>query len=161
MITIITPAYNVIDSITKTYVSVMNQKNAKFEYIIVDGMSTDNSIRLYENWANNPKFKYCVAKDEGLYDAMNKGVKLASGDYIIFLGSGDVFASDTVLECVDVCAAKTYADIIYGYTIFCYENGKKEVYKRMINGTYSFRADPVSHQTLFSKRELLERYPFD
>ena len=89
MITIITPAYNVIDSITKTYASVMSQKNVEFEYIIVDGMSIDNSIELYDSWSSNPKFKYFVEKDEGIYDAMNKGVKLASGDYIIFLGSGD------------------------------------------------------------------------
>ena len=125
MITIITPAYNVIDSITKTYASVMSQKNVEFEYIIVDGMSIDNSIELYDSWSSNPKFKYFVEKDEGIYDAMNKGVKLASGDYIIFLGSGDKFVSDTVLEHVDVCAAKTHADIIYGYTIFSYKNGNK------------------------------------
>ena len=161
MITIITPAYNVIDSITKTYASVMSQKNVEFEYIIVDGMSIDNSIELYDSWSSNPKFKYFVEKDEGIYEAMNKGVKLASGDYIIFLGSGDKFVSDTVLEYVDVCAAKTHADIIYGYTIFSYKNGNKITYKRMIDGTYSFRADPVSHQALFAKRELLEEYPFD
>ena len=77
MITIITPAYNVIDSITKTYASVMSQKNVEFEYIIVDGMSIDNSIELYDSWSSNPKFKYFVEKDEGIYDAMNKGVKLA------------------------------------------------------------------------------------
>lgn len=57
MITIITPAYNVIDSITKTYASVMSQKNVEFEYIIVDGMSIDNSIELYDSWSSNPKFK--------------------------------------------------------------------------------------------------------
>ena len=98
MITIITPAFNVIDSITKTYISVMKQKNAEFEYIIMDGQSTDGSVKVYENWTNNPKFKYSVEKDKGLYDAMNMGVKMASGDYIIFLGAGDEFASDTVLE---------------------------------------------------------------
>ena len=161
MITIITPAFNVIDSITKTYISVKKQKNAEFEYIIMDGQSTDGSVKVYENWTNNPKFKYSVEKDKGLYDVMNMGVKMASGDYIIFLGAGDEFASDTVLENVEACASKTCADIIYGYAIFCYGNKKKKIYKRMIDRTYSLRADPVSHQAVFSKRELLEKYPFD
>ena len=161
MITIITPTFNVANSISKTYNSIMHQKNANFEYIIMDGMSTDHSIEIFKSWSDNPKFKYFVEQDAGIYDAMNKGVKRASGDYIIFLGAGDVFVSDMVLKNVEEVITKTEADIIYGYSIFCYKNGEKMNYKRMVDKTYSFRADPISHQAIFSRKGLVEEYPFD
>ena len=154
MITIITPAYNVIDSITKTYASVMSQKNVEFEYIIVDGMSIDNSIELYDSWSSNPKFKYFVEKDEGIYDAMNKGVRNSNGDYIIFMNAGDTFYNNNSIETVMSQPAIVDYDIIYG-DYYVHNARRRNGYRKAKKIVTLWKGMPTSHQAMIFKRKSL------
>lgn len=113
-ITVITVCYNAVNEIKTTIESVINQTYSNVEYIIVDGGSTDGTIdiiREYESritrWVSEP--------DRGIYDAMNKGIRIATGDYINFMNAGDCFVDNTILEQVSkrIPAGRTI-DIIYG-----------------------------------------------
>ena len=94
-VTVVTVARNACDALRKTMASVMSQTYADLEYIIVDGASSDGTLELLEHakgirWISEP--------DKGIYDAMNKGVAMSTGQWIIFMNAGDTFASDDALE---------------------------------------------------------------
>lgn len=113
---IITVCYNAIDSIEQTILSVLNQTNVHIEYLVIDGGSTDGTIDIIKKYAD--KISYWVSEpDKGIYDAMNKGIKKATGDYINFMNSGDCFVDQNVLDNVSkyILRAPT-VDIIYGNT---------------------------------------------
>ena len=96
-LTIITINRNNAAGLRKTIESVVNQTHANFEYIIIDGASTDESVNIIEEYAH--KIDYWVSEpDKGIYNAMNKGICMANGDYIQILNSGDILASDNVVE---------------------------------------------------------------
>lgn len=96
-LTIITINYNNAGGLRKTIESVVNQTHANFEYIVIDGASTDESVNIIEEYAH--KIDYWVSEpDKGIYNAMNKGICMANGDYIQILNSGDILASDNVVE---------------------------------------------------------------
>lgn len=89
-ITVITVVYNGIDYIEDTILSVINQDYSNIEYIIIDGKSDDGTMDIVEKYAT--KISYWVSEsDNGIYDAMNKGIKVATGDWIIFMNCGDYF----------------------------------------------------------------------
>ena len=95
-LSIITIVYNNKDNLIKTIKSVREQTYKNIEYIIVDGGSTDGTVDVIKQ---NPDLiaKYITEPDDGIYDAMNKGLKLATGDYLWFMNSGDeIYANDTV-----------------------------------------------------------------
>lgn len=97
ILTIITINYNNASGLRKTIESVVNQTHANFEYIVIDGASTDESVNIIEEYAH--KIDYWVSEpDKGIYNAMNKGICMANGDYIQILNSGDILASDNVVE---------------------------------------------------------------
>ncbi|MFV5686291.1 glycosyltransferase family 2 protein [Flavobacterium sp. GB2R13] len=96
-LTIITINYNNLEGLKRTVESVVNQSWQEFEYIIIDGGSTDGSAAYIEN--QNDKIDYWVSEpDSGIYNAMNKGILKATGEYLLFLNSGDLLFSNTVLE---------------------------------------------------------------
>jgi glycosyltransferase involved in cell wall biosynthesis len=115
LISIVTITYNAKSEIVPTVASVSRQTFSNFEHLIIDGASTDSTLQLAR--ANGvPDLKILSEPDKGLYDAMNKGLKMAKGEYILFLNAGDAFHEDTTLE--DYAeAAHDGADIIYGDTI--------------------------------------------
>jgi glycosyltransferase involved in cell wall biosynthesis len=96
-LSIITINYNNLEGLKRTVASVVSQTWQEFEYIIIDGGSTDGSAKYIESFNDN--FDYCVSeKDSGIYNAMNKGIKVATGEYLLFLNSGDHLYDNTVLE---------------------------------------------------------------
>ena len=96
-ISVITVSYNAAQTIEETLFSVCNQSYLNVEYIIIDGGSTDGTCEIIEKYRN--KIGYFISEpDNGIYDAMNKGLKIATGDYVIFLGADDHFISLSVLE---------------------------------------------------------------
>jgi len=99
-LTIITINYNNLSGLQKTLKSVLNQTSKNFEYIIVDGSSTDGSIEVIKQYENSSieYFSWISESDSGIYNAMNKGIGLAKGEYIQFLNSGDILASNDVIE---------------------------------------------------------------
>ena len=96
-VSVITPCFNSGKTIRKTLESVLNQTYQNFEYIIVDGKSTDNTANIIKE--NKAHISQWVSEpDTGIYNAMNKAVKMATGDYCLFLNAGDELYSTTTIE---------------------------------------------------------------
>ena len=109
-LSIITINYNNAKGLKRTIESVINQTYKNIEYIIIDGGSSDESVEVINEYKN--KLAYCISeKDNGIYHAMNKGILISSGNYLIFLNSGD-YLCENVLE--KVFSAKHTEDILYG-----------------------------------------------
>lgn len=115
-ISIITPVFNNEMEIGRCIDSVFGQTYTNIEHIIIDGKSTDNSLSIIKEKAAHFDIIYISEKDEGIYDAMNKGIALASGDYLYFLGSDDVFYANNVLQ--EIVVKFENNDIIYGNVFF-------------------------------------------
>jgi len=121
-LSIITINRNNAKGLQKTMESVFMQTFTEFEYVVVDGLSTDNSIVTIKNFEkhltqqqNNQilqSFRWISEPDTGVYQAMNKGIKMASGDYLLFLNSGDFLVDKRVIE--NVFGKEQIADILYG-----------------------------------------------
>ena len=116
MISIITATYNSAKTINDTIKSVLCQTNKDFEYIIVDGGSTDETIDIVKSYESEffGRLKWVSEKDKGIYDAMNKGIKMASGDIIGILNSDDYYTSDDILQTIADAFKCQNVDAIYG-----------------------------------------------
>jgi len=111
-LSIITVNKNNANGLERTIQSVINQTFKDFEYIIIDGASIDNSVEVIKKFAD--KINYWVSEpDKGIYNAMNKGIEVAQGEYLLFLNSGDYLADNYVLENIFFSIDKDF-DIIYG-----------------------------------------------
>ena len=111
-ISIVTINYNNPSGLKKTIESVVNQTWKNFEYIIIDGGSTNGDVDIIKSFDN--QIDYWVSEpDKGIYNAMNKGIKKATGDFIIFINSGDNFTNSSVLEEVQSKLTSDF-DIYYG-----------------------------------------------
>lgn len=117
-ISIITVCLNSENTIERTFKSVLSQTYSEFEYIVVDGKSQDNTIKRIEEYYlkfkdKNISFKWVSEKDKGLYDAMNKGAKMALGEYLIYMNADDEFADRNCLETA-VRYMDSKIDVLYG-----------------------------------------------
>lgn len=165
---IITVTYNAQQNITETLKSVADQTCKDYELLVIDGDSTDETINLVRNFEKKIQdIKIIVEPDRGIYDAMNKGVKLATGNFIYFLNAGDVFYNSYVLENTksyienDIDTYQKKQKKIYFGNII--RDGKERSFSQKFSEwkwVYMERAD-FSHQSLFSTRDLLEEFPFD
>lgn len=112
LISIVTVCFNDLNGLKNTIKSISDQKGKQHEHIIVDGYSTDGTVEYLDTL---PKKVIRVSeKDNGIYDAMNKGIGLCSGKYIIFMNSGDVFFEDSVLEKAETLLITSYSEFLYG-----------------------------------------------
>ncbi len=159
-ISVITVVYNGAEHIGRTIESVVAQSYKQIEYIIIDGNSTDNTREVIAGFKGVSRL--ISEQDSGLYDAMNKGLKAATGDYVWFLNSGDqIYAPDTVEKLVR--GLDGVPDIIYGGTMIIDEN-QKEIGDRRLKppdrlNWKSFRQGMVvCHQSLLVKRELAPEF---
>jgi glycosyltransferase involved in cell wall biosynthesis len=157
-ITVITINYNMGAELDITVRSVLSQKYSNLEYIVIDGGSTDRSIEVIKR--HTDRIAHWVSqRDRGRYDAMNKGVRAASGEWIIFMNAGDYFHDTQVVA--DIFSAPCEdADLVYGNVLRHYA---KEDVQRVIPAqplsVLPLRM-PCSHQSLFARRELLLSHPF-
>ena len=159
-LTVITIVYNNVRHIERTLQSVINQTYTNLEYIVVDGLSTDGTLDVIHQ--HKDKIAILISeKDKGIYDAMNKGLALATGDYVIFMNSGDTFyAPDTVKQ---VFAATHDADIYYGETEMMDEAGNN-LGRRRHQAPEQFTwkdfkyGMSISHQAVYIKRSLAQPY---
>ena len=114
-ITIITVSYNAVTTIEQTISSVVHQDYPKIEYIIVDGGSTDGTIDIIKKYKSHG-IRWLCEPDEGIYDAMNKGVQMASGDYVEIIGADDALVSNDIIsravsemeDDIDIFAGQTW-----------------------------------------------------
>lgn len=146
------------DGLQKTINSVVSQTFKDFEWIVIDGGSTDGSRELIEQYADH--FAYWVSEpDKGVYNAMNKGIRVAKGEYLQFLNSGDWLWNETALE---RCFAHGFtADIAYGDLYLFRENGFEE---RCYSDNLSLRffyKNTLCHNSTFIKRLLLANELYD
>ena len=150
-LSIITINLNNKAGLRKTIRSVVSQTYADYEYILIDGGSTDGSVDVIKE--HDDRISYWVSEpDKGIYNAMNKGIKMASGDYCLFLNSGDYFLNSTVLE---ICLNSLFTeDIIYGNVVFD-RQGILETFKTPAMLTfYYFYINSIPHPCSFIKRDL-------
>lgn len=116
LFTIITVTYNAEKTLPRTLASVKNQTCKLFEYLIIDGLSSDNTTELAKD-ADIAQMQIHSGKDCGIYDAMNKGLAMAQGEYVIFLNAGDSFHSlDTLQRIADTIMDNDFPGIVYGQT---------------------------------------------
>lgn len=158
-ISIITVTYNSSQTIRDTLESVKAQKYADVEHIIIDGASTDNTLDIVRSYEHVSK--YISERDMGLYDAMNKGVQLATGDVIGILNSDDVYAHEDVLSHVAQMFQNEKTDTLYGDLDFVAPNDLNKVVRSWRSGKFSrtnfqFGWMPP-HPTFFVRREVYEQ----
>ncbi|MFD0762121.1 glycosyltransferase family 2 protein [Lutibacter aestuarii] len=150
IVSIITINYNNQLGLQKTMDSVLAQQWRNFEYLVIDGGSTDESIPIIK--ANEKHIDYWVSeKDSGIFNAMNKGIKKATGNYLLFLNSGDVLNGATAL--LDFIKHPNFkGDIIYGDYVF--ENGQK-IYPDGLTPLF-FVKSSLPHQSTFFKSTIFD-----
>lgn len=141
-----------------TIQSVISQKFNDYEYIVIDGKSTDGTLEIINKYRD--KINIILSEpDNGIYDAMNKGILLSSGDYINFMNSGDSFVDDNVLNNLYKTINKSNSDIIFGDEIKRYRWGK--VLRKAQYFSEKTLYMPFGHQSSFVKTSLMKEKLFD
>ncbi len=157
-LTIITINYNNANGLKKTFDSVFSQTIKPDEYIVIDGKSEDGSLEIIN--LNTTQINYWISeKDNGIYDALNKGILKANSDYILFLNSGDTFYSNTVIE---FFKKQTHIHhkygIIYGNVCLEYPNKKELIIQNDELSLDFFRYATLNHQSTFFKKTMFETF---
>lgn len=153
---IITVAYNSEATIEKTICSVITQKYSNIEYIIVDGKSTDGTVDIIKKYENHIT-KWVSEEDQGIYDAMNKGISMASGDIISFLNSDDWYEND-IFERLEEIFTKKKCDVVSGSIILWTGNKKAWDYHIIEEKEQLFSRMIYAHPATFAKRKVFEQY---
>lgn len=179
-VSIITITYNADKVLKKTIDSVWGQKNKNFEYIIIDGNSKDDTLNIIQQYENvrydslqaakertesdNSKIHWISEPDSGLYNAMNKGIEVAKGEFLWFINAGDkIYDDNTIENIISVWKNQPQADVIYGQSLIIDENDKplgerhkiapeKLTKKSLLNGLV------VCHQSILVKKEIAPFY---
>lgn len=156
-LSIITINYNNKKGLLKTIESVINQTYQNFEYIIIDGGSTDGSLDVIEQYKNH--IDVVISEpDSGVYHAMNKGIRIAEGEYVNFMNSGDFFYEQETLEKIEASFSKDIG-ILYGNTVYFNDDGYKRNETPPEKITFSFFYSlGLNHQAAFIKKELFQKY---
>ena len=165
LLSIITINRNNAEGIEKTMQSVASQSYKEFEYVVVDGSSTDGSVEVVKKY--EPQFshlKWVSEPDSGIYNAMNKGIRMASGEYIQILNSADCLAApDVIAKMLAGLENAGNPTILYGNMVKCFSDGRKMVDKcfagqdvtmlGMFTGT-------LNHDPAYIRRDLFEKYGY-
>lgn len=162
-ISIITTTYNSGLTLCDTIESVLIQKYADIEYIIIDGNSTDDTIDIIRKYKSlfNGRLHYISEPDKGIYDAMNKGIKIATGEIIGFLNSDDLFCDNNIIELVANAFFVNEIDAVFGNLYFVDKCNISKIV-RVWKGTHyvqnSFRKGwHPAHPTFYVKKEIYDR----
>ncbi len=163
-LTIITINRNNLRSLEKTLLSVAEQTSSDFEYVIVDGGSTDGSVEAIKRLSTRlgDRMKWVSEPDKGIYDAMNKGIAMASGDYVQFLNSGDCLASaDVTGRMLQALELNGSPSILYGNMIKEMPDGKlrQDVgFEGKDITLLDFFIGTLNHSSAYIRRDLFEKY---
>ena len=164
-LSIITINYNNAEGLRKTLESVGAQTCQELEHVIVDGGSTDDSRELIEQYADTAKYsvKWVSEPDAGIYNAMNKGIRMAAGEYIEILNSGDwLFDNEVVEKMLTALEENSFPEILYGNMIKLYPSGKQvdtcggNIYPP--NSFLYFYKGTLNHNCAYIRRSLFERF---
>lgn len=165
MISVITICWNAEKVIESTLRSILSQDNADFELIIVDGKSNDSTLSIANRVIKESGFpenqvKILSERDNGVFDAMNKGVSLAKGEYVIFMNCGDSFyASDVLTKFENSIITQDNVGVYYGNTLMEFYEGKGIFHDD--EDTPRNKIMPFIHQSSITKRDVLIEHPFN
>lgn len=157
LFTIITVVYNGGEDIERTLNSVIGQDFRNYEYIVVDGKSSDDTLDIVNRHKNGIS-RIISEKDNGVYDAMNKGVGVARAKYLFFLNAGDIFYGPGVLGKIAGRIDRTVREMYFGNVIIA---DKKRGFKKKMQEAICFKnlfRENLSHQSLFIHRDLFKKY---
>ena len=164
-ITVITVAYNSAATIADTLRSVAGQTHPNIEHIVIDGASSDGTVALVREHAS-PTTTLLSEPDRGIYDAMNKGLQLATGDLVGFLNADDMLAGPNAVASLAAAASHAEADVVYGDLSYVRKDRPTEVLRYWSSG--AFDADRLRygwmppHPTFYVRRSALKSFgPFD
>jgi glycosyltransferase involved in cell wall biosynthesis len=163
-ISIITPSFNSIKTIAQTIESVISQDYLDLEYIIIDGGSLDGTIEIVQKYQQQFPIILVSEKDQGLYDAMNKGLALASGEIIGILNSDDLYFDNQVLSKVAKAFAKNSdTSAVYGDLVYFKNNDFQKTIRHWSAGSYRPKKLSsgwiIPHPVLFVKKEFYTNHP--
>lgn len=159
-LSVITIVYNNVKDIERTLLSVINQKYDAIEYIVIDGGSTDGTVDIIKKHEEKIS-KWVSESDKGIYNAMNKGLKMATGDYVLFMNSGDeIYDLNTVSN---IFSHEPNADIYYGETEMFNDDWESLGTRRhKVPEKFTWRSFKygmsISHQAIYIRREITEPY---
>ena len=162
-ISIITSCYNRVSTIRGAIESVLAQDYPDIEYIIVDGASTDGSVEVIRDAieGHEDKVKFISEPDHGMYEAINKGIRMATGDYIGLVHSDDFLYSAHTISDIVRRLEKTHADFLYGDGLFVNAENTDKVVRKWIGGTYRLwkvrHGWLPLHPTCYIRREVMEK----
>lgn len=165
LITVVSVCYNAEKDIEKTIRSALSQTLQNIEFVIIDGKSTDNTLGIITSLRNefpNRLIKIKSEEDKGIYDAMNKAINMATGEWIFFLNSGDIFSYNHILENIFKHELKDYS-AIYTDVINSY-NGKhvyKEAKRPFFAKSHEYLNMGFGHQSVIVKTHLAKKMMFD
>lgn len=161
--TVITICFNAQNDIRATIESVLSQSFIDFEYLIIDGASTDSTVKIAKSYS--PKFRqrgitYRIFSepDKGIYDAMNKGARKAQGNWVIYMNSGDLFFRNDILEKTARFPGIDQYDVLYGDTVI----KEYDLYKYMESRALDSITQkmPFVHQSVFTNLRVFQDHPF-
>ena len=157
-ISVVTVCYNAVNDIEKTILSVINQTYPNIEYLIIDGGSTDGTMDVVNKYKD--KIDVIVSEpDKGIYDAMNKGGRMASGNYVQFLNAGDYLYDSNVFTKLFSDGVADNVDVIYGDTIYVMEYG---TFYKVPEPIQKFDVTfPIAHPSTFVKQKFFDTLKFD
>lgn len=158
LLTVITVVYNAADELERTIENVLQQSAANFEYIIIDGGSKDGSVDVIKKYSQRIS-NWVSERDGGIYDAMNKGVRLASGQFVVFMNAGDLFYDpDSIKDIIEQIKAAGDPTIIYGDAQIISDKGRhiQNQHNRHLDLTKS-----IIHQSMILRRSMLLENPYN
>ena len=160
-VTVVTAVLNDAGHIEQTILSVISQTDIEIEYIIVDGGSKDGTLELVGKYKD--KISLLISEpDRGVYDAMNKGIKYSTGDFVYFLNSGDVLLNPSILSKIKLEELKERNAIIYGNVVVAYGNIEAlEKPRPFFNSKMKFKGIGICHQSMFFPGELIRNEKYD
>lgn len=160
-ISIVTTTYNSEKTLKDTIESVLAQDYENFEHIIVDGVSKDNTLAIIKEYEPkyNGKLRYLSEPDKGIYDAMNKGIKLASGDAIGFLNSDDFYTTPKTLSLIVKGLESNF--VVYGNLIFVDAENTSKIVRKWIGSEYPIngfhKGWHPAHPTFYARKECFDK----
>ena len=160
-ISIITVAFNSVQTIKDTIESIISQDYNNIEYIIIDGGSTDGTIDVVKQYTNSVVY-FCSEADNGIYDGMNKGINAATGDIIGILNSDDFYPNSFIISNVAKSFEKHNCDAVYGDLVYVRSNDVTKITRYWQAGVYSTSKIKngwmLPHPTFFVKQNIYKRY---
>ncbi len=157
VVTIVTVVFNDANNVENIIKNVTAQSYPNLEYIIIDGGSSDGTLDIIKQYED--KIDYWISEgDKGIYDAMNKGVSVATGEWVNFMNAGDAFYRSTTLAEV-IEAIPPSADLVYGHTY--YKENENLTLIKTYNIEYLWMSMICSHQSLFVRTDILKKHPFN